>query len=472
MIKKIFLLILFPLTFISVFPQWSSPVDIWPYSMAYFQPNAAHTLAADTLGNVHITWYDASKDAYNCIKKTKYDGTDWLYTSSFLDDPPGGTGYYALSWMPTISVEPDGKSLVVWEDYRTGSFELYSKYFNNSLWSSQITVTNTFNSYTWFPKLCYGNKKHHLVFMDDSTGYFNIYYTYFDTIFQQKVNITPLENNCISPDIFAYQDGEVSVIYSTETDGYQVLYNVRNTGSGWSSPLIVADPAANAYCPNLISNGADEYAIFTANISGVTDLFVSKFNGFSWGVEVLLSDTRSNISHPAGIMTGGKLRLVYVSDENQYGNLYTILYNPFTGVIEEKTLLASHLHGYIVLPQIIEDANGNIHVVYIVNDDTPVNENQTNDIWWTKLPPAKKEIAQKEKPYKASLTYKGCLLTFKDENMYRVSMVDKLGRKLFERENVNNEIVISKDLMQRNDIYFLLIESGESKYGEKILWIR
>ncbi|MDD3803519.1 MAG: hypothetical protein PHW02_03915 [bacterium] len=472
MIKKTFILILLSVIFITAFSQWTAPVEIWPYTMAYFQPNAAHSLVADTMGNVHITWYDWSKDAYGCIKKTRYDGTDWLYTSSFLDDAAAGTGYYALSWMPTLSVEPDGKCLVVWEDYRTGSFELYSKYFNNSLWSSQITVTNTYDSYTWFPKLYYKAGRHHLVFMDDSTGFFNIYYTYFDSLFQQKVNITQMESNCISPDIFAYSDNDVSVIYTSEKDGYQTLYNVRKNGGVWEESFEAINLSANINSPNLISDSASEYVLFSANRSGTDNLYVSRFNSVSWDDEVLVSDTRSNSYYPAGIVSGGKLYIVYVSDENQYGNLYFIVYNPATKKVEEKTLIASHQKGYITLPQIAKDSRGDVHVVYIVNDETPVNEDQTNDIWWTKLPHVKNQMANSDKPYKTDFTYKECRLLFDDGSAYKVKVIDKLGRDLLSKENVTGTIVIKEDVLSRNDVYFILIESAGAKYSERILWVR
>ena len=472
MIRKIFLLILFLLIFISVFSQWTSPVDIWPYSMAYFQPNAAHSLVSDTLGNVHIAWYDASRDAYGCIKKTRFDGTDWIYTSSIFDDSSGGTGYYALSWMPTLSVEPDGKCLLVWEDYRTGSFELYGKYFDNTIWSSQITVTNTFESYTWFPKLYFADERHNLVFIDDSSGYFNVYFTYFDTMFQTKVDITDTNQNCISPDLFVYPDGEKSVLFTTEFNGSQALYNVRNSGAGWSDFIKVAELSSNIYYPNIISDGADEYAIFTSELSGVSDLFISQFSKTSWSGYTILSDTRSNIYNPAGVMQNGKVRIVYVSDENQYGNLYSILYNPSTKEIEEKTLLASHEHGYITLPQIVLDSRGDIHVVYIVNDDTPISPTQTNDIWWVRLPHTKIFSTSKEKPYIASMTYKGYIISFNDEESYNVTVMDKAGRKIFEKNDVVRQLIITNKELKRNDIYFMLIENKNSKYGEKIVWLR
>lgn len=472
MFKKTFILILLLITSICAFSQWSSPVEIWPYSMAYFQPNAAHSLVADTLGNVHITWYDYSKDAYGCIKKTRFDGTDWLYTSSFLDDAAGGTGYYALSWMPTISVEPDGKCLVVWEDYRTGSFELYAKYYNNIIWSSQMTVTNDLETYTWFPKLKFAGGKHHLIFMDDSTGWFNIYYTSFDSSFQLKTDITPIEANCINHDIAAYDDGEVSVIYTSAKDGYQTLYNVRMISGAWGSPFPAADLSADISSPNLISDGVNEYALFAANVSGVNDIFVSKYNGSSWDGEVLISDTRSNSYYPAGIMVDGKIRIVYVSDENQYGDLYYVVYNPSTGKVEERTLLASHFHGYITLPQIEMDSRGDVHVVYTVNDETPVNQDQTNDIWWTRLPHAKGDYAGSDFSFKTEVTYKGCLLTFTDDYGYRVIVSDKIGRTLFKGVSSDGEILIPDNAFERNDVYFISAEGRSTRKGGKILWIK
>ena len=474
MIKKYIIIIFIFITFIFVFSQWSIPVRIWQYSLAYFQPNAAHSLISDTLGNVHIIWYDASKDAYDCIKKTMFDDTLWVYTSSFLDDQISSDvdNYYGLSWMPTLSVEPDGKCLAVWEDRRTGSFELYSKYFNGTLWSPQIAVTNNFDSYTWFPKLYYSNSRHNLVFMDDSTHYFNIYYTYFDTMFQTKENITDTNKNCISPDIYSYPDGEISVIFTMESNGNQALYNVRNSGAGWSEFIEVISMSSNIYYPNLISDGADEFALFTSNLSGISNLFISKFNGSGWNNYEMLSDARSNVYYPAGVMIEGKIRIVYVSDENQYGNLYTILYNPLTKSIEEKTVLASHEHGYIMLPQIAVDSGGDVYVVYIVNDETRVDSFQTNDIWWTRLPNVKTQINEGERPYSIDRTNKGYMITFDDNDYYCVSIMDKAGRKIFKKNNVNRELLITKKDILRNDIYFILIEKENSKYTEKIVWLK
>jgi len=73
------------------------------------------------------------------------------------------------------------------------------RYFNGSLLSSVFQVSFT-SSYSWFPKSFYRNNKHHFIYCDDSTGVFNIYYGYFDSLVHTPSNITNSDENCLNYD--------------------------------------------------------------------------------------------------------------------------------------------------------------------------------------------------------------------------------------------------------------------------------
>ncbi|MEO0288659.1 MAG: T9SS type A sorting domain-containing protein [candidate division WOR-3 bacterium] len=465
--KKIFYL-LFPLiTFVFVFPQWKTPVKIWEYGLAYFQPNASHLLVKDTLGNLHLGWYDTSKDVYFCIRKYKYDGNEWLYDGIVYDKPESGTGYYLLSWMPTLSVDEDGRFLFLWESRQDGNFNIFGRYFNGVLLSSIFQVTNT-TSNSWYPKSFYRNKKHHFIYCDDSTGVFNIYYGYFDSTIHTPSNITNSDKSCLNYDFYVYPNEDISLVYTKINNGYQNIFNKRRVNNLWQNEISIFSLTADIYYPNIISDGQNEFVVFTILLNGLSQLYISKYSNGIWSTPKLLSDDNSNIYYPTGLILNNKIHLFYVSDNYYYGELYELVYDISNEVVDSIKLIARHDTSYIATPQCILDKDENIHLVYILNDKTPASSFWPNNIYWTYYTDSKKYSMNEDykKPYKLSKEKTKMVFDFINQGNYRISVYDVSG-KMVDKYSVYSKKFILDQSKFKTGIYFLTVEEGEKRWKEK-----
>ncbi|MEO0281428.1 MAG: T9SS type A sorting domain-containing protein [candidate division WOR-3 bacterium] len=465
--KKLFHLLIPLITFIFIFPQWRTPVKIWEYGLAYFQPNASHLFVKDTLGNLHLGWYDTSKDVYFCIRKYKYNGIEWLYDGTVYDKPESGTGYYLLSWMPTLSVDEDGRFLFLWESRQDGNFNIFGRYFDGVLLSSIFQVTNT-TSNSWYPKSFYRNKKHHFIYCDDSTGVFNIYYGYYDSVVHNPLNITNSSESCLNYDFYVYPNEDISVIYTKDNNGYQNLFSRRRINNLWQNEVLIVSLTADIYYPNIISDGQNEFVVFTILLNGLSQLYLSRYSNGIWSTPKLLSDDNSNIYYPTGLILNNKIHLFYVSDNYYYGELYELVYDISNEVVDSIKLIAHHDTSYIVTPQCILDKDENIHLVYILNDKTPASSFWPNNIYWTYYTNSKKYSIDGDykKPYKLSKEKAKMVFDFINQGNYKISVYDVSGKNV-SKYSVSSQKFTLDHSQFKTGIYFLIVEEGRKRWKEK-----
>ncbi|MDI6700579.1 MAG: T9SS type A sorting domain-containing protein [bacterium] len=473
--KKVFFLpisLLIPIIFI--FAQWTEPVKIWKYGVAYFQPNASHLFVKDTLGNLHLGWYDTSKDVYFCIRKQRYDGNQWFYDGTPYDQPETGTGYYLLSWMPTLSVDEDGRFLFLWESRQDGNFNIMGRYYDGSLLSSVFQVSFT-SSYSWFPKSFYRNNKHHFIYSDDSTGVFNIYYGYFDSLVHTPSNITNSDKNCLNYDFYVYPNEDISIIYTKNRNGYQNLYNKRRISNVWQNENLIFSFSSDVYYPNIISDGEKEFAVFTLISNGLSQLYLSKYLNGVWSTPKLLSDGNYNIYYPTGVILNDKLHLFYVSDSYFYGELFDLVYDIQKETVDSIKLIAHHDTSFIVTPQCIVDDNQNIHLVYILNDKTPPpnSGDSPNDIYWTYLQNSKKNDGKKDnkKPYSLIKYQSKLVFDFINSDIYYLSIYDVSGKTVGSFSCSSKRFTLDYSKF-KSGIYFITVKEGDKRWKEKIFNIK
>ncbi len=472
MVKKIILSFIFYTSIkILIFSQWSNQIKIWEWGVAYFQPNASHLFVSDTLGNLHLGWYDTSGDVYYCIRKQKFNGSEWVYDGTRYDQPESGSNYYRFSWMPTLSMDEDGRFLFIWESRQDGNFNLFGRYFDGSLLSSIFQITAT-SSNTWFPKSFYRNHKHHFIFLDDSTGVFNIYYSFFNSTVNTFERLTNSNVNCVNTDFFVYPNDDISIIYTKERDGYQNLYNLRRINNEWQNENLVFGISSDVYYPNLISDGFNEFILFTLFTNGLNQLYITRYLNGNWTTPKLLSDGNANIYYPTGVIKNGKIHILYVSDTYFFGDLYHLIYDFNNEKIEEKNLIAHHDTSFIMTPQVTLDKNGNVHVIYILNDETPQSSNWPNNIYWLYYTASKDEFNfSKEKPYSILKDSKNVTINFKKAQEYTVSVYNISGT-LLKKFKVNSPTFIFEFSKHHSGIYFITVGNDEYIWKEKIVVIK
>lgn len=470
MLKRVYLLAAV-FIFIALNAQWTASLAVsnTPYGNSYLTPYGTKSFISDSTGASHLVYYNNGNDAYFGIYYKRYNGVSWEGKQRLDDAAPGGdvAGYYAISWMPGISVEPAGNKMVVWEDYRTGDFELFAKYYNGSLWSSQMQITSS-GAYSWFPKLQYRNGKHHLFYLDDSTGYFSIYYTYYDSAWAVPVDITDSTEHVVSHSFYVMADNTISLAYTIIEDGYYALYNRRYNGA-WTDPVSVYKPTGDVSSPFVISDDSREFIIFTANVNGISQLYITSYSGISWSVPEQISDNNSNIYSPQAVIKGDTVHIVCISDYFVNGAVQHYKYSVSNKDVSVTTA-AYRSGGISSVPNITKDYNSRIHMVFVCDDGTmdPASALYPQTIYHCYYVDGSFSKSDNV-PY--SISYEPGRLTLSPyEGIDAFTLIDKTGRTVFTSGPLYTETELGKYL-KRNDIYFIKILSGGRQYSEKILWL-
>ncbi|MCK4577027.1 hypothetical protein KAU34_11515, partial [candidate division WOR-3 bacterium] len=128
-------------------------------------------VVTDSNLNVYVFWLDERNTPLTIWYKV-HDGSSWSADSMLTDHFASPNGFFG------VTVSPDDNIHVCWQDYRSGTAEIYHKYYNGSSWSDEEAVTtNGFMSV--YPRmapdfssnihLIYGGSQHLRYLMWDSS---------------------------------------------------------------------------------------------------------------------------------------------------------------------------------------------------------------------------------------------------------------------------------------------------------------
>jgi len=97
--------------------------------------SARPKVVTDSNMNVYAFWFD-ERDTPLTIWYKVNDGTGWGPDTRLTDSTASPNGYFG------ITVSPNDYVHVCWQDYRSGTAEIYHKFFNGSSWSDEEAVTS------------------------------------------------------------------------------------------------------------------------------------------------------------------------------------------------------------------------------------------------------------------------------------------------------------------------------------------
>ncbi|UCF07335.1 MAG: exo-alpha-sialidase [Thermoplasmata archaeon] len=80
-------------------------------------------IAVGSLGTLYVTWYDDRNGDYDIYYADSIDGgKTWTWPNYRVDDDPDDY----IQWQPSVAVGATGYVHVVWEDYRSEHYDIYS----------------------------------------------------------------------------------------------------------------------------------------------------------------------------------------------------------------------------------------------------------------------------------------------------------------------------------------------------------
>jgi BNR repeat-like domain len=181
-------------------------------------------LAVDTSGNPHLVWNATPAVGYDELyyRKGIDGGLNWTTTQRLT----WNAGYSAWS---SITCESSGHVQVVWEDYTPGNTEIFYKRSPNlgiSWGTSQRLSWNSAQSR--FPDIAADpDGLLHVVWEDDSSGNFEIYYRKSPdngTSWSAVQRLTWTSNWCQNPEIAADSSGNLHLVWSYSPSGNTEIY--------------------------------------------------------------------------------------------------------------------------------------------------------------------------------------------------------------------------------------------------------
>jgi hypothetical protein len=212
-------------------------------------------IAVDSLGHLHVVWYDFTPGNYEIYYTKSTDGGASWTTSKRL------TWNAGWSQSPSIAVYSSDQLHVAWSDSTPGINEIYYSRSTDggATWSTSKRLT--WNSgWSFAPDMAVDSSGLlHVVWYDNTPGNDEIYYlksTDGGTNWSSSKRLTWTSGSSLSPSLFADSLGNLNLVWSDNTPGnYEVYYkrsvdwgatwstNMRKTwNSGESaSPVIVVD---------------------------------------------------------------------------------------------------------------------------------------------------------------------------------------------------------------------------------------
>ncbi|MFC2165156.1 fibronectin type III domain-containing protein [Acidobacteriota bacterium] len=147
--------------------KWTASQDISGNTGIDF---AEAVIDADNAGNVYVVWEKNNSGNKEIFFRKKTAGGGWQTTQNISKTGAG-------SRRPDIVVDKKtGNAYVVWQESVAGKWQVFFKYYENGLWTSNSNLTNN-GSHSIHPSVWIdGSGEVHIAYSDNVSGAYNIYY--------------------------------------------------------------------------------------------------------------------------------------------------------------------------------------------------------------------------------------------------------------------------------------------------------
>jgi uncharacterized protein (DUF2147 family) len=229
----------------------------------------------DSNGYVHVIWsqFDTSSDADLYYKKSTNGGTTWLASQRLNSDP----GY---STDAIMAVDSNDHIHVVWNDEKTGNYEIYYIKSINSgnSWRAIKRLTWT-SGHSFYPYIAVDPGDNlHVVWEDDTKGNYEIFYkksTNGGTSWSTK-RLTFNSGNSYQPNIAFGSTNNPQIIWSDYSFGMcQVIYKQStNGGTTWTGTKRLTWTPNHSFSGTLDVDASNHpHVIFRTDVSGNYEIY-------------------------------------------------------------------------------------------------------------------------------------------------------------------------------------------------------
>jgi hypothetical protein len=258
------------------------------------------------------------------------DGLISIGTNGQVNDDSGS------QWQtpPSIGIDSSGNVYAVWEDYRTGGYDIYASYLahNGSAFTTNVKINDDINPNKQSrPELAVEDDGTvHVVWEDERSGDWDIYYahstdgglTYTANLLLTTINKTDWQNN---PTIDVDSSGIVHVAWEDNRDGNWSVY-YASSADGFASNTKVSEDTLPGNQWSAALRVGDTGTIHVA-WEGGSDIYYARSTdgGLSFGSSILINDdggTASQGKASIAVEVGGIVHVAWEDTRNSDSDIY------------------------------------------------------------------------------------------------------------------------------------------------------
>jgi hypothetical protein len=304
---------------------------------------------------LYAVWIE---DVHEIFLKAKIGGT---WTSSERVSVGSPNGLYGISTYPSIELYASDIH-VVWEDFRTGDFEIFYRKFSGG-WGSPTNLSGTLTE-SHAPVITVTNSGNiYLVWQDYSTEISEIYakrYSNGNWGATERISSTTFYAGF--PTITSYGEAVYVVWEETENSGYE-LYFSRHSGGSWSNPQRITNNEGLSQSPSLCTDPSGTlHLVWSDDTNDHFEVFYSSFNGSTWSNPIPVSNNPGFALYPQVTSDPyGVIHLVWSDDRE--GN-YDIFHKSRTSGLWSSEENISNREKQSTSPHVVCTNDGGVHVIW------------------------------------------------------------------------------------------------------------
>ncbi len=291
--------------------------------------NACKNIVADRQGNIHVVW-EAAVPRWRLYYR-KFDGTIWLPETLLV------TGVEVIrSQFPTIWPDTGGNLHLTFEDVRTiGSWQcvrIFYKKYERSGWRPDTALTDSWDFLR--PSLAVDTSNQlHLAMMQFGYPGKILYKRYNGTFWEKETTLARIKSSSgqefTRPVIQTGPGGRLHIVWADDTTGNFELYYKRYNGSFWEPETMLTNCFESSVYPTVAVDSRSRIHLVWQDFRyGTWDLFYKRFNGISWEPETLLVSVDYIKEHPyLAVDKQDRLHLVWADYRHGTSEIYYKLYD-------------------------------------------------------------------------------------------------------------------------------------------------
>ena len=316
--------------------------------------NGARGIAANG-NNIYAVW---TEEYYEVFLKAKLNGV-WTTSERISTGSPGGI--YGISAYPSVAVWNNDVH-VVWEDYRTGDFEIFYRRFSGG-WGSPINLSGD-PAESRVPVITVtsgGNIL--LMWQDNRTGIYEIYSKiYASGTWGTTEKLSSTSYYAGFPTVTNYGETVYAVWEEMENNGYELYYAIYSGGS-WTNPQRITSNEGMSQYPSICCDPSGTiHLVWADDTDGNFQIYYSSFNGIDWSTPISVSNNPGFALYPQ--ITSDPFGVIHLSwSDDEQGN-YEIYHKSLVSNQWSNEENISQKEQLSTSPHITTTSNGSVHVIW------------------------------------------------------------------------------------------------------------